>query len=229
MSETTITKSKPVNSQLDSLLPIAAWLLVALVLVLAFTSWAQSLDWHIFGVSTYQLFPIFGLIAYSTMWTHYVISALRRGLGVRREALTNYYRVTSYVVLVSIVLHPGLLVWQLSRDGFGLPPASYLRYVGPSLHVAVLIGSASFIIFLAYEFRRIFRRRSWWRYLEWATDIAMVGIFYHGLVLGTQTHGGWFNVVWYFYGFTLFDILLYKHLVPIQEKRNISNHVTKLK
>lgn len=216
--------------KLGNLLPLAAWLLVAIVLVLAFSSWAQTLRWHFSDVSTYQLFPIFGLIAFSTMWTHYVISALRKGLQLKRATLDNYYRITSYLVLISIVLHPGLLVWQLWRDGFGLPPGSYLRYVGPSLRVAVLIGSASFFIFLAYEFHRIFRQMAWWRYLEWATDLAMIGIFYHGSVLGTQTHGGWFRIVWFFYGLSLIGILAYKYIAPpIKEGLNQKINVTKAK
>lgn len=215
MPETMTTQTRMIKMRRDNLLSIVAWLLVAIVLILAFTSWAQNLKWHFSEISTYQLFPIFGLIAYSTMWTHYVMSTAIRGLRARSASLVNYYRITGYIVLVAIVLHPGLLVWQLWRDGFGLPPNSYLKYVGPSLHVAVLIGSASFLIFIAYEFHRIFRQKSWWKYLEWASDIAMLGIFYHGLALGTQTRGGWFRIVWFFYGATLVCMLAYKHFYPL--------------
>jgi hypothetical protein len=75
-----------------------------------------------------------------------------------------------------------------------------------------LLGSASLLVFLAFEFHRFYGKRSWWHYVADAGDAAMLAIFYHSLRLGTQLrHGGWFRAVWWFYGIVLIAILIRKY------------------
>jgi hypothetical protein len=67
------------------------------------------------------------------------------------------------------------------------------------------------LVFLAYELRRWYGGRPWWKYVAAAGDAAMVAIFYHGLRLGGQLQGGWFRGLWWFYGITLIGFLAYKY------------------
>jgi hypothetical protein len=67
----------------------------------------------------------------------------------------------------------------------------------------------SLLVFLAYECRRKFDHRPWWRFVGYATDIAILAIFYHGLRLGSQLQAGWLLGVWFFYGITLIISLAY--------------------
>jgi hypothetical protein len=135
------------------------------------------------------------------------------------EQLGQYFRVTGWVVLVLIVLHPGLLIYQRFRDGFGLPPGSYQSYVAPSMAWLTLLGTACLLIFLAFELRRRYGERSWWHFVAEAGDFAMLGIFYHGLQLGSQIHG-WYRTVWWFYGITLVAILLYSYWQKYSPKKS---------
>ena len=135
--------------------------------------------------------------------------------------LTNYFRYTGYAVLAAIVLHPGLLVYQLFRDGRGLPPSSYEHYVAPGLAWVTLLGTASLLAFLAFELHRWYGRTSWWKYVITAGDIAMVAIFYHSLRLGTQLKGGWFRWVWWFYGLSLAVVLVRKYMWLLLHKSGI--------
>lgn len=200
-------------------LPYIAWLLSFGVIATAFIVWGQGQQWRLSHLSTLQLFPIFGLIAFSLMWGHYIISASRRLLKVERGPLARYYDVTGYIVLIALVLHPGLLIWQLWRNGFGLPPDSYLQhYVAPGLRWAALIGTVCFFIFIAYELRYKFSDRPWWHYMDCVVDIAVLGIFYHGLRLGTQIYSGWFHWVWVFYGISLVGALAYKYVFLYHER-----------
>ncbi|HET8690161.1 MAG TPA: hypothetical protein VFL81_01885, partial [Candidatus Saccharimonadales bacterium] len=129
-----------------------------------------------------------------------------------RQGLGSYYSHVGFAILAAIMLHPGLLIWQLWHDGFGLPPESYLQhYVAPSMRFAALVGSTCLFIFLAYEFHRWFSGRRWWKIVEILTDAAMIGIFYHSLRLGTQING-WFEIVWWFYGITLIIMLADKYV-----------------
>lgn len=185
-------------------LAMVAWALSVMVTVLAVVAWGQGFGWHFSRLGSYRFFPLFGLLAFSLMWAHYVMSALRQFSEVDKQDLHTYFEATSLVVLLALVLHPGLLVWQLWRDGLGLPPDSYVRnYVAPALRWASLLGTVSIFMFLAYELRRWFADKVWWRLVEYATDAAIVAIFIHSLKLGSQVQEGWFRIVWLFYGVTL--------------------------
>jgi hypothetical protein len=192
-------------------LNLMAWFLSAAVAILAFVAWGQRVAWQLTQISTYELFPLFGLLAFSLMWSHYIASAWRTYSNAPKGALHAYFEVTSLAVLVFILLHPVLLIWQLWRDGFGLPPGSYKAYVGPALVWVVLLGTISWLVFLAYEFHRKYGDQDWWRYVQYASDVAMFAIFYHSLRLGSNLQQGWFRYVWLFYGLTLAGTLVYQY------------------
>ena len=185
-------------------LQIFAWSLSTLVVLIAFLAWGQGLRWHFNHMTAYSLFPLLGLMAFSLMWTHYIVSASRQQLGIDKKVLHSYIEVTGWIVLVLILLHPGLLEWQLFHDGFGLPPGSVLNnYVAPSLKLFAVFGMVSLLLLLAYELRRWYEDRSWWQYIAYATDLAMILLFIHALKLGTNLQSGWLRGVWLFYGATL--------------------------
>jgi hypothetical protein len=191
-----------------------AWGLSIVVCVIAVMAWLPSLHGRFSSISSYKLFPLFGLLAFSLMWAHYIVAGLRVFFGIPKEVLANYFEVTSLAVLAVLLLHPGLLVWQLWRDGFGLPPGSYLdNYVAPSLGWVALLGTVSWFVFLTYELRRKFRNRSWWKYIQYASDAALAAVFYHSLRLGTNLQEGWLRSLWYFYGITYIIALfiIYQH------------------
>jgi hypothetical protein len=193
-------------------------LITAAAIILAVLVWGESINWHFGGLSMYQIFPLLGLIAYSTLWAQYVAGFLHQTM-LKSAKLTAYFRSTGYIVLIAIVLHPGLLIYQRFRDGFGLPPHSYESYVAPSMAWLTLLGSASLLVFLAFELRRWFQGRSWWRYFIYAGDIAMLAIFYHSLRLGTQTHIGWYRIVWWFYGLSLIALLTLAYVGPYRRSK----------
>lgn len=186
--------------------------------LIAIVAWGQGNNWKLVGISTYQLFPLFGLLAFSLMWSHYVAAALRLYFKIDRTVLAKYFEFTSLGVLAAILLHPGLLAWQAWRDGMGLPPASQVRYVSPMLGVYVVLGIIAYIIFLSYEFRRKFGQKSWWKYVAYASDSAMFLILLHSLKLGSQLQAGWFRTIWYFYGLTLFGSLVYIYYLKFKPK-----------
>jgi hypothetical protein len=190
---------------------IGAWTLAVIVCALAIIVWGQYYGWRLLPISPYQLFPLLGLLAFSIMWSHYMATALRSLLDLDAHVLARYFQLTGYAVLVLICLHPGILIYQRFRDGYGLPPHSYESYVAPGLGWVTLIGTASLLVFLAFEFRRVYGKRSWWRYVADASDAAMLAIMYHGLRLGTQIQSGWFRGVWLFYFVTLVAALAYKY------------------
>lgn len=188
---------------------IFAWLLSLTVVVLAFIAWGQGFSWQFDRLSIYSVFPIFGLTAFSLIWSMYVVAFFKRHFKAE-GSLELYYKLIPVVIFAAILIHPGLLWWQLWRDGFGLPPESYLQhYIAPSLKWAVMIGTTAWFVFVIYEFRYKFRDRSWWKYVEYAADAVFVSLFFHALALGHQIHHGtWFRYLWFFYGIVLVIILI---------------------
>ena len=186
------------------------WILSSVVAAVAIYVWGSSFNWQFSGLSTYQIFPVLGLLAFSLMWAHYMTGLMRRTF-LKGVNLSQYFNWTGYVVLVAIVLHPGLLTYQRWRDGFGLPPGSETGYVANGMAWIVVLGMTSLLVFLAFEFRRWFSHKKWWKFVPMAGDIAMIAIFYHGLELGTQTHIGWFRTVWWFYGLSLIGVLIFTY------------------
>ncbi len=205
-------------------LQVGAWALTAVVSALAVIVWGQGNRWKLGGMSTYNLFPLFGLLAFSIMWAHYIVGALRLYLNVDKKYTSSYFKTTSLAVLAFILLHPGLLIWQLWRDGFGLPPESYLHnYVAPNAAWAAMFGSVSLFIFLAFEFHRKYSKKSWWKYVQYGSDVAMILIFVHALKLGRQLNYEWFRVVWWVYGVSFLGALFYIYAVKkIRLKRGDS-------
>lgn len=189
----------------------AAWVITALGLVPALLVWLMGMDGQFWTASRYELFPLLGLVAFTLMWSHYLVGALRLHLGVDKSAIKQYWSVTSWVVLVAIVLHPGILILSLWRDGFGLPPGSYTGYVAPQLMWAVALGTVSLLIFLAYELHRWFGAKSWWAYVQRASDLAMVLILMHGFRLGGDLATGWFKIIWLIYAETYLIALIYTY------------------
>ncbi len=199
-------------------LVLFAWSLSVVVALLAVFAWAQELG-HIGYISIYKLFPLIGLLAFSVMWSHYIVSVVRQHYKLDKSVTQQYFDTTSWFVLAVILLHPSLLIWQLWRDGFGLPPGSYERYVMPGLGWVTVLGTFSLFIFLTYEFRRRFSNRPWWRFVAYATDAAMLAILYHSLRLGGTLQAGWFHWIWLFYGVTLIASLIYIYSKKLSHKK----------
>jgi hypothetical protein len=194
-----------------------ATVLTALAVLLAVLVWGQSYQWQLGHLSTYQVFPVLGLLAFSIMWSQYMIEATRN-IKPQLPEVKLFFTRTSWAVLVLILLHPGLLIFQRFRDGYGLPPGSYLSYVAPMQKWIALLGSVSLLIFIAFEFKKFFEKHHVWHIVQILNDIAIVAIFYHGLRLGTQLQQGWFQTVWYAYGATLLAALGYKYFLKFHRQ-----------
>lgn len=189
-----------------------SWLVGIGVVAIAVTAWSEV---RLSGreLTAYDFFPVLGLSAFGLMWTHFITGALRRLLKLPASTLKWYFKITSWIVLVLILLHPGIFVLQLALDGFGPPPFSYLTvYQDTLMRVALLFGSLSLIVFLAFELRRKYRQASWWKYVEYANVVAMFAILYHGFTLGQELSLSWLRGVWLFYAITLMGAVVYNEV-----------------
>lgn len=137
------------------------------------------------------------------MWTHYMYGTLRL-LSDKFPFNHSYKKVSEYLVLAFILLHPGLLIYKLWADTGQYPPESYMNYVGEGSKLFLLMGTVALLCFLAYEVLSRLRRadvvQRVWRWVSLSQAIAMTLIFIHGLALGRHLYGGWFQAYWVLLG-----------------------------
>ena len=193
-----------------------AWLLGSFVTLTAILAWASTVlvdrffDFFNTGDKIlYDLFPLFGILAFSLMWTHYILYALRIYSDYDKKILKKYQKITELMVLVSILLHPGLIITQLYIDGFGLPPASYKSFVGASGVGFVLLGTIAWCAFILYEFKNKYQKYNWWKYVSLANVFAMLLILRHSIKLGTIVNDGWYSIIWTLYSISLVATYIY--------------------
>lgn len=194
-----------------------AWGLSLVTVLLAILVWLNASGGQI-SFEAFSVFPLLGLSAFSLMWVHYIIGAMRRLFGIAKQPLKQYYEFTSTLVLVAILLHPGLLSLQLWRSGFGLPPNSYLEYyVAPTAQWAATLGAIGLLVFLAFELRRKYEASNWWKWFERMQIVAMIAIFVHALRLGGELQVGWYRAVWFIYGVTFAASVIYSQIKDARE------------
>lgn len=185
--------------------------ILGLTWLTAVTVWFQSTTdaFSVSDIGPYDFFPLLGLMAFSALWSSYVVSAGAKYFDVEKKKVSLFHKINAYAIIALILLHPGILVAQLYADGFGLPPASYAQYVSSNYLWVVYLGAVSLLIFLAFELRHWFAKKSWWKWVLYANDVAMFLILYHGMALGAELQSDWFRYVWWFYGVVLVTTIAY--------------------
>lgn len=181
------------------------WILFALVVVVSFVAWADMRGWKFSNLTALAVFPLLGLLAWSVMWTHYALGGMRLVQPHSKNRL--YSRVSAVVVLACLLLHPGLLAWNQWDVTGVLPPTSFYNYVGTSMKGAVLLGSISLLIFLAFDVFEYLHKKTWiqrnWKWISLSQMVAMTFIFAHSLLLGSTLQNSWFQMWWVLLGVLL--------------------------
>ena len=188
-------------------LSLVAWLLGGFVSFVSFYVWLSNLG----KFNIYSLFPLLGLLAFSLMWTHYILHALKIYLKIKGTTYPNYRNFTNKFVLALLLLHPGLFIYKLFVDGYGLPPKSYSGYVAPAMVGFVILGMVALFIFLLYELKSKLEAKAWWKYILIANAVAMFAILIHSLKLGQNLQSGMLKYTWVFYGISL--LISYAYLI----------------
>jgi hypothetical protein len=204
-----------------------AWGIFAISVALPTIVWGNNMNWDFSTLSLYGFFPLLGLLAWMIMWTHYVNGAVR----IKNPELQKpkyYSKITAYIVLAAILLHPGLLALGQFQNDQGLPPASLYSYLGDAATVAVLFGTISWIIFLSFEYFDRNRDKAWVRkaglWISLSQSIAMILIFVHAIRIGGSLNTDWFYAVWIAYGVLLLPCFYFIHEADLiaHSKRNVT-------
>ncbi len=176
-----------------------SWVVYTFVMAVSIYAWGISFSWDFSNLNVYLIFPLLGLLAWTTMWTHYFFGFL--GKYTQLFKMSNFYKkVTAYKVLALILLHPGLLAFAQWQNGQSIPPASYFKYVGSAMVMSIIFAEIALITFLSFEvFNRLKARpliQRNWRWVSMSQMLAMALIFMHSLSIGQNLQNGWFRYYW---------------------------------
>ncbi len=186
------------------------WLLFAVVVTVPSVAWLQTYNWEpVLTISA--VFPLLGVLAWSIMWTHYAYSWMRLHYPEAYSANALYDKVSTWLVLGLILLHPGLLGWQQYRLFGVLPPDSFYTGIAENLEPFVAIGALALVLFLIYEVVHRLRQKQSiqkiWGWISLSQLLAMVLIFVHGLQVGQIVLSGWMIGWWIILGVLLLPAL----------------------
>ncbi len=139
-----------------------------------------------------SVFPAFGLIAFTIMYLHIIGRPFKHVLE-QYAAFDLFERVSSYIVLVAILLHPAL------RTLFFLMNDVSISYTLP-----IVLGIIGFFMLVTYDLGKAFIRNQWVREHWWLIDVVSTLGFYviwvHSLLLGSELQTGFLRSLWIFYG-----------------------------
>lgn len=186
------------------------WALFTLLLVLPLLSWLNIYKFQP-PLSAGAIFPLLGVWAWLIMWTHYAFWWIKKRNKALRSS-QNYGKISMWLVLVLILLHPGLLAWEQYRLFGLLPPDSFTLYVTSELQIFVSMGSLALLLFLAYEVVHRLRNSDWFKrqhgWVSASQAAAMTLIFVHGLMIGETVLYSWMLAVWVLLGIVLAPLMV---------------------
>lgn len=151
------------------------------------------------------LFPAFGLVAFTVMYLHIIGRPFAEWLETYVPFKT-FTRISSFVVLLSIILHPLLRLAYLGS--LGISPMATLDFSWP-----YLLGYIGLLTLLSYDVGRMMKNSAWvtahWGAIDTISTIGFYVIWVHSLALGSSLYAGPLRTVWILYGCTALVATIY--------------------
>ena len=187
-----------------------------LVIVLAYLAvlypvWMRlkELTWSLnFDSILINLFPAFGLTAFSILWLHSMSGVFEPWL--RKNF--NFYKFvhnTALIILLCIILHPLSLFLLLDFKLGDLLFGSHVLYIR--------LGIIGWLLLITYDIGKALKKYNFfvrnWRKVLLVSTIGFLFTFFHSLNLGSDLQSGPLRVVWIFYGTTAILATIYTYII----------------
>ena len=145
-----------------------------------------------------NLFPAFGLLAFTIMWLHVVGGALRPWLEKYID-FPKFVSKSSIAVLVLIILHPLTLFTGVGIRNIFL---IFKLYDPKYIWLAII----AWFILVGYDVSKKFKNRQFfakhWDTVKLISTVGFFFVFFHSLGVGSDLQTGPLRAVWIFYGVT---------------------------
>lgn len=168
----------------------------------------QTLNWSSDpNLLILNLFPMFGLIAFTLLWLHSISGVFEPWLR-KQINFDRFVHDTSLTILFCIILHPLLLLISL---GFSLN--KLFTYYGEADDI--VIGIVGLLLLLTYDIGKALKKYDFftrnWNNILLISTMGFLLIFFHSLGLGHDLQSGPLRIVWIFYGVTAILATIYTY------------------
>jgi hypothetical protein len=183
------------------------WLVFVSAVVYPLLVRFTNVEWAFDRTLLRNLFPAFGLVAFSIMWLHVVGGAFEFWLK-KFISFKAFVDKTTLLVFISIILHPLLLFFLIGFQNIG-----DIFFVGDARYIwFAIIG---WFLLLIYDLGRFFKKRlffiRYWETIKLISTIGFLFIFFHSLGLGSDVQTGLLRVIWLFYGISAIAATIYTY------------------
>jgi len=193
---------------------VKSFLVLFSIAAVGYPLWVRWSDttWAFDSTFLPNLFPFFGLLAFSLLWLHAISGVFEPWL---REQINfdRFVRVTSIIILVSIILHPLLLLIMMGSA------FTQIIYGGKF----VWFGIIGWLLLITYDIGKLLNKRDFfvrhWQKILVISTIGFLLTFFHSLNLGHDLATDPLRSLWIFYGITAIIATIYTYGI----KRIIKN------
>lgn len=165
----------------------------------------QNVGWSSDNSLLLNLFPFFGLTAFSLLWLHAVSGVFEPWLR-RQFNFDRFVRVTSLIIFICIILHPLLLF-----IGFNFKLTDILSY-GP---LYIRLGVIGWLLLITYDIGKALKNSGFfvknWNLILFISTIGFLLTFFHSRAIGGDLQMGPLKVIWNFYGVTAILSTIYTY------------------
>ncbi len=163
-------------------------------------SWALDLS------LIFNLFPLFGLLAFTLLWLHAVSGAFEPWLR-KYINFDRFVQNTSILIFISIILHPLLLLIPV---GFNF---NQVFTYGEKYIWLAIIG---WLLLITYDIAKFLKSKYDFFVKNWTniliiSNIGFLMTFFHSLGVGDDLQSGLLRTVWIFYGLTAIVAIAYTY------------------
>lgn len=169
---------------------------------------AKDISWAWNSTLPFNLFPLFGITAFSLLWLHVVGASLENWLRKYID-FEWFIEQTSLPILVLMLSHPLFLLIATKFNIKGIF-ASY-----PSLYL--FIGITGLVFLLTYDIGKALKNRDFfsrnWDNILFISTVGVILIFFHSINLGHDVQNGILKIIWFFYGITATISAVYVYII----------------
>ncbi|MBX4190121.1 hypothetical protein KW791_02400 [Candidatus Parcubacteria bacterium] len=153
-----------------------------------------------------NLFPIFGLAAFSLLWLHAISGVFEPWLRKNFD-FDTFVQWTAALIFIFIILHPLLLLTNIHFR----PQTLFLLAESDD----IWLGIIGLVLLLTYDIGKALKKRGFftkhWNKILIISTIGFLLTFFHSLALGDDLQSGPLRIVWIFYGSTAILATIYTY------------------
>ena len=155
-----------------------------------------------------NLFPFFGLLAFTLLWLHSLSGVFEEWLR-KYINFDKFVHITATIIFICIIAHPLLLLAGLDFNISNI----FLYYSTPYIWLAII----AWLLLITYDVGKALKKyglfTKHWHKILIISNIGFLLTFFHSLALGSDLQSGPLHFIWIFYGTTAILAILYTYAV----------------